>query len=135
MGGAMVRDAFINYTNPAEIKGRNSKRKVASYIGVHFRNRSRPSATAAAAKQLLPRQSGICRHPPKRLLLLAGPAPDADEETERSPANEYFTATLQLLRDGHGTRSDPFSAWPIEFQPSIPSAIDYCKSHTPAPRD
>jgi hypothetical protein len=42
-----------------------------------------------------------------------------------------------LGHDRHGFRSDPFSAYPIEFRECIPAAVDYCRyiSLHPRPTD
>jgi hypothetical protein len=112
---AMGDDLFVNYSSPADLKDRTKRRKVSSYIGLHFRNRSRP-----LAKKLLKEQSDAVEEvksepsePDKRLLAVSKPL--------------LIDGSVQLPRDGHGIRTDPFATWPIEYKSSIPAAVDYCK--------
>lgn len=64
-------------------------------------------------------QNSVCHEP---LLLQA----------KRLGPNDTSLLPIQLPRDRHGFRFDPFNSYPIEFRESIPAAIDYCQSvHSP----
>ena len=108
----MSEDTFINYTHPRQQHDKENRKKVATYIGTHFRNRSRPALRNAAKTA-------------------ANEGLDTSNETLEPPPTGSGLET-QLLhttiyRDNHGLRNDPFSSYPIESTDCIPGAIDYCK--------
>jgi hypothetical protein len=111
----MAEDTFVNYSNPQDFVDRKKRRQVASYIGVHFRNRSGPAAKRAKAKQR--------RNSPKSRF----PEPEIESAPPDKPRLIAQAPPITIPNDGHGFRRDPFSSYPIEFEPSIPSAVDYCK--------
>jgi hypothetical protein len=117
---AMSEDTFINYSTLDDLKEKSKRRKVSSYIGLHFRNRSKPLAKRNARLR-----TGIDEAVADAES--EGARPAASSQVPRHPQVSLAQSLITLPRDGHGVRSDPFETWPIEFDSSIPSAIDYCK--------
>ncbi len=100
---------FINITHPAQRKEAATRKQVARYIGVNFRNRSRPSARREAN----------------------GSASKSGDGKPISPrqlrAQGVPIHTWVIDRDSHGLRSDPFASYPIGPQEWLPEAVDFCK--------
>lgn len=119
---SMPGDTFITYTHPSQQYDKKNRKKVASYIGTHYRNRSRPAARPAlqsvdAADEK--HSSAIEPVPVKN-------EPGQLGMNRRKPA-------ANVHRDSHGLRTDPFTSYPIKPSKCIPAAIDYCKlSPTPS---
>ena len=113
----MPGDTFITYTHPDQQYDKKNKKKVASYIGTHYRNRSRPAA----------------RH--------ADNIVDTDQNANATNASEAVVidgSSRQLVlnrrkpavhRDSHGLRTDPFTSYPIKPTKCVPGAIDYWLNH------
>ncbi|EXJ57244.1 hypothetical protein A1O7_07591 [Cladophialophora yegresii CBS 114405] len=97
---------FINITHPAQRQDAETRKKVAQYIGVNFRNRSRPLARREASG---PGTKPGNSKPPSRRQLRAKGAPIQD----------------WVDRDKHGLRSDPFASYPIRRQDWLPEAVDF----------
>lgn len=127
---------FINYSHPSEQSDPENRRRVASYIGVHFRNRSKPSNRTGFGP-------------------ISGEYDDtavsALDPSESQPYHPYLNWTWKrhssyrpitqwsqniasphsdIFRDTHGIRSDPFYSYPVDFRPSVPRAVDFCKHST-----
>jgi len=134
----MPEPTFINYTHPSEQSNRQNRRTVASYIGTHFRNRSKPSArrgikthdsqtSTSQPSQAVFSGAGEKTHGELNSLPLRrrkSPQPPISASKQHSPAPKLEV----VVHDGHGYRSDPFNAYPIEFRACIPAAIDFCES-------
>lgn len=111
---------FINYADPSEQNDKRNRRKVASYIGTHYRNRSRPSAkrdsnlnsgsSNTQDQQLVKRKPDNVITRPKQITWRIG----------------QHTASPLSVHDMHGFRSDPFDSYPIPATEKIPKAIEYC---------
>ena len=116
---AMAEDTFITYTHPSQQADRRNRRKVASYIGTHFRNRSKPAARKAC-------QRTAAAEP---VLTLPSNRKAPDQILRRNQLTVPFRpppSPLTVPRDTHGLRDDPFSSFPIEITQWVPGAIDYC---------
>lgn len=134
----MRNPTFINYRHPSEQSNRQNRRTVASYIGTHYRNRSRPSARKALNPNDPPTST-----PPAVFSDsgddIHGEHPSLPIRRQKSPrrpttaSNQHLPApNLEIVvHDKHGFRSDPFNAYPIEFRACIPAAIDFCKYGRP----
>lgn len=136
----MPEPTFINYTHPSERSNRQNRRTVASYIGTHYRNRSKPSARNRVKIQNPPTStsqpsqavfSGIGGDLHKEFNSLPirrrkSPRPPISASKQHSPATKLEV----VAHDRHGFRSDPFNAYPIEFRACIPAAIDFCKYYS-----
>jgi hypothetical protein len=103
-GGA----TFINITHPAQRKDIATRRKVAQYIGLHFRNRSKPVAR---------REANATRSKP----------PGKARASQRPIRARGVAAPSRIYRDLHGFRSDPFRSYPIPDQAGVSEAVDFCK--------
>jgi hypothetical protein len=115
----MADDTFVNYSNPQDFADRRKRRQVASYIGIHFRNRSGPAAKRAKAKE-------------RKDLRLQSTRVSDEKISSAKPRPTVRSPLITIPNDGHGFRHDPFSSYPIEFESSIPSAVDYCKFLLPS---
>ena len=122
----MLNDPFINYSHPGEQISSKNRRKVAQYIGTHYRNRSAPVSRRATAEH--------------RRRLLVSPCNEAseviDEEARRAKSSAHSVVlagssfpTDGIPRDRSGTRQNPFGTFPIELNNTIAFAIDYCRSN------
>ncbi|KIW69955.1 hypothetical protein PV04_02267 [Phialophora macrospora] len=125
----MPDPTFVNYSHPSDQTDRLNRRIVASYIGTHYRNRSRPSARKAAkADELSPKGSpgGLTvedARPPKGRTLSRSRSRNSSPGSSQASVGSLHPRSLG--HDRHGYRSDPFSAYPIEFRDCIPAAVDY----------
>ena len=106
---------FINITHPAQRKEAATRKQVAQYIGVNFRNRSRPSAWREAKGS--PSKSGNRK-----------PASPGQLRARGVPIHYWV-----VDRDFHGLRSDPFGSYPIDPQEWLPEAVDFCKPFSTCP--
>ena len=103
---------FINYSSLDDQQNRTRRHQVASYIGKHYRNRSKPlqqreeeqNRRASSSVSIQHTRKGSSNH-----LLLSRAVP--------SPLD---------VHDRSGLRSDPFAALPIRQTNRLPKAIDYC---------
>ena len=114
----MVGDTFITYTHPEQQYDKKNRRKVASYIGTHYRNRSRPAERNAAQTDTVVKspRSGSTSHP------------RPNEQYDRQlVVNQQYVPT-NVHRDRSGLRTDPFTTYPIKSTKCVPGAIDYCMS-------
>ncbi|ETN43052.1 uncharacterized protein HMPREF1541_02210 [Cyphellophora europaea CBS 101466] len=111
-----AKDTFINYSHPAQLADRARRRKVSSYIGVHFRNRSRPLVRKQAKEK---QQNEVHCSKAEQAVATLAYQDDASTDTTASETE------LGVPRDGHGLRNDPFETWPIQARASIPVAVDY----------
>ncbi|KIV81687.1 hypothetical protein PV11_03857 [Exophiala sideris] len=115
----MPDPTFVNYSHPQDQNNRRNRQLVASYIGTHFRNRSRPASRRASSIE-----EG------SEPVIRVGDQPGiqaADFELPRegpSSISARLPATT-VPHDRHGLRSDPFYSYPIEFRQCIPAAVDY----------
>ena len=132
----MPDPTFVNYSHPHDQTDRRNRRIVASYIGTHYRNRSRPSARKASkAIQASPKyRSGLTPSDEE--------VPDAkqtilqirkrEHPSNLSPIGSHALPFKVVNHDKHGLRSDPFNTYPIEFRASLPAAIDFCENSSSA---
>lgn len=136
----MPQPPFIIYTHPSEQSDRQNRRTVASYIGTHYRNRSRPSARKPqvsgepCSKTSTSVASGNDSNHHGGLASLAIRDKKASPRRRSIPQTARSSPTPRLnaiTHDKHGFRSDPFSAYPIEFRDCIPAAVDFCKCNHP----
>jgi hypothetical protein len=97
---------FVNITHPSQRKEAATKTQVARYIGLHYRNRSKP----VARKENPPNDEEGSRRELRALR--------AKETTGIVPAS--------LDRDRYGLRSDPFGVYPIELDDAGTAAVDFC---------
>ncbi|OCT46926.1 hypothetical protein CLCR_02345 [Cladophialophora carrionii] len=97
---------FINITHPAQRQDAATRKKVAQYIGVNFRNRSKPMARREANGS--GPKAGNSQPPSQRQLRARG-----------APIQDWVD------RDQHGLRSDPFASYPIRSQDWLPEAVDF----------
>ena len=121
----MSDDTFINYTHPDQQIDRANRRRVAQYIGTHYRNRSGPVSRRAAEERA------------RQNLLPARTIGEQQQHGRGEPAigstqDEAFTILLPELirsvpRDRSGIRVDPFNAFPIGNTDATAPAVDYCK--------
>ncbi|KAK5055203.1 hypothetical protein LTR84_012952 [Exophiala bonariae] len=130
----MAQPPFIIYTHPSEQSDRQNRRTVASYIGTHYRNRSRPSARKVqlpgepcSRKPFPVASTNNSDHPSETTsLVIRDRKATRGRRSIAHTARSSPTPTLDNIpHDKHGFRSDPFSAYPIEFRDCIPVAIDF----------
>lgn len=111
----MVSDTFINYTHPTDLADRTNRRRVSQFIGLHWRNRSKPSARRKIQNRKVHSiDSSQGAHDFVYLDL------GEDDSLEDAPTTKSL-----LPRDGRGLRDDPFKMWPIQHHDSIAPALDY----------
>jgi hypothetical protein len=99
---------FINITHPSQRKNAETRKKVAQYIGINFRNRSKPMARREANGS--GSKSGN-----------STPASQRQLRARVAPVQHWVD------RDLHGLRSDPFASYPIRPQDWLSEAVDFCK--------
>lgn len=126
---------FINYSHPSEQSNPRNRRKVASYIGTHYRNRSKPSARNALkkAEPLVSKftKTAFVDQDSSNIETAVlpfrkrGSRQSSPSQSGDSPFARLLSPTLS--HDKHGFRSDPFDAYPIDSRACIPTAIDFCK--------
>jgi hypothetical protein len=114
-------DVFITYTHPNQRNDKQNRRKIFSYIGTHYRNRSRPATRTQLANN--PNKS---IEPSRRLM------PIPQDDVEIHPNFSRNSPLAQLYRDNSGLRSDPFESYPIEATRCVGGAVDYCTYHPPS---
>lgn len=96
---------FVTVDHPSQLTLTKNKRKVASYIGIHHRNRSQPSRRSSSWIQ-----TGLVQNR----------VSDATQNTQGQLAR-------QIPRDHHGIRVDPFESYPGKPTSIVPGAIDHCR--------
>ena len=115
----MNQDVFVNYTNPEQQTDRSLRRRVARYIGTHYRNRSRPMSRLETG------------HRPGADFITLGIVPEqpgAEVVILSDDEAQLAMATLSMPRDHSGIRQDPFGAYPTRHNNTVGQAIDHCKS-------
>jgi hypothetical protein len=106
----MPENTWIVYTHPKDRHDKVNRKRIASYIGTHYRNRSKPAARKAVE--------------------------DANREHAQLPSQTVSSAakscrTLKrsmvrgIPRDAHGLREDPFANYVVTKTDCVPGAIDY----------
>jgi len=116
---------FINYTDASEQTHKHNRRKVASYIGTHYRNRSRPSAK----RELAPSNGCSSTQPQQSARSKSG---DVQIGSRQIPWRVGPRVVSPLtVHDMHGFRSDPFDSYPIAVTEMVSKAIEYCGSAVP----
>lgn len=115
----MSHDTFITYTHPDQQNDKSNRKKIATYIGTHYRNRSRPAARKAASGQ-----PGTVNSP---LTVSAAAGSAATGEWPVRPVHQPDQLSVTIHRDSHGFRDDPFATYPIEATKCVSAAIDYCE--------
>ena len=113
----MSDDTFINYTHPDQQADRERRRRVAQYIGTHYRNRSGPASRRAAEERA--RQDLVTSEQQPNLATSS-----LQDEASIGP---LAVTVRTIARDHSGLRVDPFSAFPIQDSAAIAPAVDYCK--------
>jgi hypothetical protein len=123
----MHKATFINYSHPSDTADRRNRRIVASYIGTHYRNRSRPSARKGLKSTgSSPPDSIDGLKPQNQTPRSKTTTPRSRSRTSSPKTPSLLAQPLVLDHDRHGYRADPFRAYPIEFRECIPPALDYC---------
>ncbi|KIV96031.1 hypothetical protein PV10_03613 [Exophiala mesophila] len=121
---------FINYSHPSEQNERQNRRTVASYIGTHYRNRSKPSARLQrdGEKSSIRGQNKPKVEVPSQASAVS--VPRLPWQKAASPEEKGLTASkagdnLYLAHDKHGFRSDPFSTYPIQPRAHLSKTVDF----------
>lgn len=116
-------NVFINYSHPAEQSDKRNRQEVASYIGTHYRNRSRPAARRQKSVKRPGRDAANDDRKTSELALRSKPkSPQVLSWCLRSDENSPLRS-----HDMHGLKVDPFSSYPIPASNRLPEAIEYCQ--------
>ncbi|KAK4937473.1 hypothetical protein LTR10_021925 [Elasticomyces elasticus] len=115
----MPDPTFVNYSHPQDQNNRRNRQLVASYIGTHFRNRSRPSSRRVLSIEEASEPLGQAGDEP------GIQAADFELPSEGPSNISARLPATTVPHDRHGLRSDPFYSYPIEFRQCIPAAVDY----------
>ncbi|KAI1608489.1 hypothetical protein EDD36DRAFT_448313 [Exophiala viscosa] len=115
----MPDPTFVNYSHPQDQNDRRNRQLVASYIGTHFRNRSRPATRRVSSVGKASSPEGQVGDPPRTQAAYFEPPNQGPSSTSAQ------LPTFTVPHDRHGLRSDPFYSYPIEFRQCIPAAVDY----------
>ena len=128
----MPDPTFVNYSHPQDRTNRRNRRLVASYIGTHYRNRSRPAARKTSHERSPGISIGEGTSDEERQMSDQAQfhVQTFDLATTSSPSTRSASPAIAIGHDGRGLRTDPFDSYPIEFRACIPAAVDYCEYHS-----
>ena len=138
---------FIHFSKPGKVNPENRK-KIATYIGRNYRNRSRPSLRSDGGITIDPYKGPQSELKDGSTLKAVNPS-QADKEKDKDlnvesegharslviPAHSKHKkgakhAKVFVDHDGHGFWFDPFESLPIIPQGNVTQMISYCERNT-----
>jgi hypothetical protein len=108
---AMPDNTWIVYTHPKDRHNKANRKRIASYIGTHYRNRSKPAARKAMENANLEHSQ------------TASQTVALTTKKRERPLKRYTAHSIP--RDAHGLREDPFANYLVTKTDCVPGAIDY----------